>query len=211
MDQTVMSFAGTAARGSAIPTPVEGMYTHLEDTDRLQFWNGSAWVSPFGATLVAQNSFTAASSVEIDNVFTSAFDFYKINLSFVKTASSARILFQLRASGSNSTTNYRYQVIRATNASVDTFNQVVFGTDRVPTSDNSTEGGTGSWSWNVYNPALALNTTFDSMNYAFDGSFANTGVIIGEQNSAEVRDGFRFFTAGGTFTGKVKVYGMRNS
>jgi hypothetical protein len=45
-DQAIMVFAGTAARGSAIPTPTEGMYTHLSDTDVLQYYNGSAWVSP---------------------------------------------------------------------------------------------------------------------------------------------------------------------
>jgi hypothetical protein len=45
MDQTVMVFAGTAARGSAIGTATEGMYTHLNDTDALQYYNGSAWVS----------------------------------------------------------------------------------------------------------------------------------------------------------------------
>lgn len=46
MNQTVMSFAGTASRTASIPTPLEGMYTHLEDTDRLEFWNGSTWVQP---------------------------------------------------------------------------------------------------------------------------------------------------------------------
>lgn len=43
MDQTVMSFAGTAARGSAIPTPTEGMVTFLEDSNLLSINDGSAW------------------------------------------------------------------------------------------------------------------------------------------------------------------------
>jgi hypothetical protein len=43
MDQSVMTFAGTAARGSAIGTAVEGMVTYLEDTNTLQFYDGSAW------------------------------------------------------------------------------------------------------------------------------------------------------------------------
>jgi hypothetical protein len=43
MDQTVMSFAGTAARGSAIGTAVEGMVTYLADSDSFEFWNGSAY------------------------------------------------------------------------------------------------------------------------------------------------------------------------
>jgi hypothetical protein len=44
MDQTVMSFAGTAARGSAIGTATEGMMTYLNDTDQIEVWSGSAWV-----------------------------------------------------------------------------------------------------------------------------------------------------------------------
>jgi hypothetical protein len=43
MDQTVMSFAGTAARGSAITTPVEGMVTYLEDSQSLSVNNGTDW------------------------------------------------------------------------------------------------------------------------------------------------------------------------
>lgn len=43
MDQSVMVFAGTAARGSAIPSPTEGMVTYLEDSDELQSYDGSSW------------------------------------------------------------------------------------------------------------------------------------------------------------------------
>ena len=41
-DQTVMVFAGTAARGSAIPSPTEGMVTYLADADELQVYT-NAW------------------------------------------------------------------------------------------------------------------------------------------------------------------------
>jgi hypothetical protein len=44
MDQSVMSFAGTAARGSAIGTATQGMLTYLNDSDTYQSWNGSSWV-----------------------------------------------------------------------------------------------------------------------------------------------------------------------
>ena len=43
MDQAVMVFAGTAARGSAIPTPSAGMVAYSTATG-LQLYNGSAWV-----------------------------------------------------------------------------------------------------------------------------------------------------------------------
>jgi len=50
-DQSVMVFAGTAARSSAIATPSEGMVSVQIDTDDLTYYNGSAWTSgvPFGA------------------------------------------------------------------------------------------------------------------------------------------------------------------
>ena len=43
-DQAIMTFAGTAARGSAIPTPVEGMVTYLEDSASFESRSPSAWV-----------------------------------------------------------------------------------------------------------------------------------------------------------------------
>ena len=43
MDQQIMVFAGTAARGSAIASPTEGMFAFLKDTDTLTYYDGSDW------------------------------------------------------------------------------------------------------------------------------------------------------------------------
>ena len=43
MDQSVMVFAGTAARTSAIPSPSAGMVAYSTAT-QLQVYNGTAWV-----------------------------------------------------------------------------------------------------------------------------------------------------------------------
>jgi hypothetical protein len=43
MDQSVMVFAGTAARGSAIPSPTEGMVTYLADSNEVQVFDGSVF------------------------------------------------------------------------------------------------------------------------------------------------------------------------
>jgi hypothetical protein len=48
MDQAVMSFAGAAARGSAIPSPTEGMVTYLEDSNFLSVYNGTGWKDALG-------------------------------------------------------------------------------------------------------------------------------------------------------------------
>lgn len=43
MDQSVMTFASASARTSAIAAPTEGMLTWLEDSNKFQYYTGSAW------------------------------------------------------------------------------------------------------------------------------------------------------------------------
>jgi hypothetical protein len=67
MNQSVMTFAGTAARGSAIGTAVEGMLTYLEDTNTFQYWSGSAWsgipaAAATNATVTTAYTATAANA-----------------------------------------------------------------------------------------------------------------------------------------------------
>jgi hypothetical protein len=43
MNQAVITFSNSTARGSAITSPLEGMITYLEDTGRFQYYNGTNW------------------------------------------------------------------------------------------------------------------------------------------------------------------------
>jgi hypothetical protein len=43
-DQSVMVFAGTASRGSAIASPSTGMVSFLTDSEQIQVYNGSNWL-----------------------------------------------------------------------------------------------------------------------------------------------------------------------
>ena len=45
MDQSVMRFADSAARSSAIGTPTEGMVSWLDDVDQVEVYDGSGWVN----------------------------------------------------------------------------------------------------------------------------------------------------------------------
>jgi hypothetical protein len=50
MDQTVMVFAGTAARSSALGTSVsEGMTSYLKDLNQFQVYNGTNWTEISGS------------------------------------------------------------------------------------------------------------------------------------------------------------------
>jgi hypothetical protein len=75
MDQTVMSFAGTAARGSAIPSPVEGMVTYLENTNRLEVYTGSAYQGvPLGTGSIVQVINAVGTATEVSSSTTTYVD-----------------------------------------------------------------------------------------------------------------------------------------
>ena len=60
-DQAVMVFAGTAARSSAIATPSEGMVTYQKDTDAIEAYDGSNWVTRVSTSVpFATNAGSAA-------------------------------------------------------------------------------------------------------------------------------------------------------
>jgi hypothetical protein len=200
MDQTVMSFAGTAARGSAIPSPVEGMYTHLEDTDRLQFWNGSAWVSPLGSTLITSQDFTSTSSVVVNDVFSSQFDAYQIVITVSSASSAGDMAMQLQVSGTPATTNYNW--IRT---------QAFGGGTGVLTTTSSSSAGVGRHETTGGICNILLNRPFIAattygLARSFDGTLAlQTNGI--NHTTATSYTGFVLAVSGAT--GNIRVYGLR--
>jgi hypothetical protein len=48
MDQSVMAFADSAARASAIGTATEGMLTYLADSNSFEYWSGTAYEALVG-------------------------------------------------------------------------------------------------------------------------------------------------------------------
>jgi hypothetical protein len=204
MDQAVQSFAGTAARGSAIPTPVEGMYTHLEDTDSLQFWNGSAWRSPSGQTLISSSTFTTQTQILLDYIFTSEFDNYKI-VGSISGSAIAGVNWQLRDGTSNLTTStYSGVVINgydsASSTQVGAQDNGGFGLVRSSAKRNILEGV-------ISNPFNTLDTQTYSTVY---DSVANGLAIQSFQNTSTASyNGLRIFVSAGTMTGSIQIYGLR--
>lgn len=60
-DQAVMVFAGTAARGTGIASPSEGMISYLKDTDAIEAYDGANWVTRVSTSVpFATNAGTAS-------------------------------------------------------------------------------------------------------------------------------------------------------
>jgi len=57
MDQSVLVFAGTAAAAAALPSPAEGQFRFLKDTDSFEVFTGSAWVAAGGGDVGFEQTF----------------------------------------------------------------------------------------------------------------------------------------------------------
>jgi hypothetical protein len=211
MDQTIMTFAGTAARGSAIPTPVEGMYAHLNDTDTLTYYNGSAWANAGatpGLTLIQTSSFSSVSSFILDNVFTSTYDNYNMRVNITAVGSGDVDLRLFFRDPSDVTTNLNRERITQ-------FGATITGSSAA----NNTFGQSSAsfttfanYSVDIFNPNLARVTTYSSNGgYVTDAGQPHQDRVFGYNNSNTVMTGIKIFPSASTFSGTVSIYGIRKS
>jgi hypothetical protein len=207
MRQAVSTFSNAAARTAAITSPSEGMLTYLEDTDRFEWWSGSAWRSPFGLTSLARVAFTSATSVQADNVFTSQFDSYRILLRMAGPDGNIRTTF--RSSAPADITGAYDSVVVGWGASGGATVSVI------ETSRNQTSGciafslGSATVSLDLFNPLAALPTNLNGTTQATSATDHFAGIASCVHDTTASVAGIRFnFT--GSSTGVLAIYGYRN-
>jgi len=92
-DQTVMTSAGTAARGSAIPSPTEGMMTYRSDDDVVEVFDGSAFVGVGGGKILQVASTSKIDTFSQGSVGAGAFvSVTGLSVSITPTSTSSKIL-----------------------------------------------------------------------------------------------------------------------
>jgi hypothetical protein len=211
MNQSIMSFADSTARGSAIPTPSDGMASWLQDSDSFTIYDGSAW-EPLGTppTLVflGKETFSAVSSVSIDDVFSADYKNYKVIFnSRSNTVDETTLRFRVRAGGSDLTsTTYEFgryftglggaETVASNNSLAATSVAIGLVADYL---------GYGS-TMNVYDPFSLSNTKLHQIGGGHTIDFF-AGFVL---NSLSY-DGCTFFVSNGTMTGTMSVYGIRES
>ena len=218
MDQSVMTFAGSAARSSAIGTAnfEEGMTSYLKDTDKLEVYNGTNWVgvaptTTQGLTLINTTSFSGVASQSLaTNTFTSTYENYKILIT-LSAADDGQVFFKLRASGTDSSAGYYWGAIgREAGGGVYNNYAANDGTGFfILNTDGATPDITSS-EITLFNPQLARKTKY----VANSTGAANAGTIIAFQNGGShsattAYDSITFYNAtGGNISGKVSTYGF---
>jgi hypothetical protein len=158
--QTVMVFASSAARASAITSPQEGMFSYLKDTNATEYYTGSAWAALGGGggggkvLQVVQGVLSANSNV----VGTTYADV--VSVSITPTLNTSKVLImisnpQRTITASASYCYGLYKVLRGATALQD---------DMISTGHVQTAGNFATWSTFAFNyldsPATTSATTY---------------------------------------------------
>jgi hypothetical protein len=183
MDQTIMSFAGTAARGSAIGTATEGMYAHLNDTDTLTYYNGSAWVNRLDAAVGVLQVQQAVKTDSSSTTSTTFADISGLSVSITPSSATSKILVfcsvNTAHTGNNDNTVFVNLIRNSTDISL----------------------GSGATSFNVSMASVTNGIQVDSMANIFLDSPATTSAVT-------YKCAFRLQVSGGT--GYINRRGVDN-
>jgi hypothetical protein len=201
MRQSIAVFSNASARTAAITSPVEGQLTYLEDTNLYSMWNGSSWVSPFGMTLLVNQSFSAATTVNLSNIFTSDFSRYRILYNGVAAAGSPELFVRFRENTTDVTTGYTggYSEVGPTGATS------TIGMNNVAQITMIRDISDSSVSFDLYRTATAGAVTGTGFN-----PNEGAGFYVGARRSSMTNfTGISFIAASSTMTGNVKVYGYK--
>jgi hypothetical protein len=173
---------------------------------------GIKWAAPAGGlTLISATDVSGAAAHNFNNVFTSTYSNYKIIITNVVGTSNADIAFRLRASGTDTSTNYTSERVFGYATTIGA-NANVLGTDEwFAGFVSSSLSNYMIHTMEIYNPQAAKITTASS---AIATNDAGTWVISNQaafQSATTQFDGFSLIAVSGNLSATVCIYGFQNS
>ena len=213
-DQAVMYYASTAARTSAIASPTTGMVSYVGDTPpQIETYTGAAWQNLNGLTLLNASTFTTASSIQVDNVFTTAYDNYRVLIAMTSVATPGNITYTLRTSAPADLSAASYAFLNTSFSASSPTTPSNSGSN-TGTATNATIGFTNqsptALSVDIYNAPLVQPTMVSASIMTSSGTDVSTITHSSVYKVSAAAAGIRFNFAGNC-TGTVKIYGYRNA
>ena len=161
--------------------------------------SGSSSISTLGAV-----TFTGASSVSLNGVFTSAYNNYRILIDLTSAASPA-FYSRLRKSGTDATTNYNFQGFYFENTTVSAFRSTSVAQWQL--FDLSTD--LHAITIDLFNPYVNAKTSAIVSDIKNTNSSPIFGGYANGHNTTDTYDGITFYPASSTVTGSISVYGYK--
>ena len=182
--------SGTTWYSVAPPSTVPGLSVSAPAT--IANTGGSATLSG------GEITFTAVNSVSLNGCFTTTYDNYLCLLSLTSSADTL-VRFRMRLSGTDASgSDYNMSYLNPTYAAAtDTSGYLTY-------PGNATKGAAQLY---LYGPRLAEMTNWNS----YGGNHSQFLYATGRHNVATAYDGITIYPTSGTITGKLRVYGYKNS
>ena len=211
---------GVATSTSRPTVPFDGQVISETDTDSLKVYNGTAWIGVGGlvnivptsvavgsgsatTSVLGQVTFTGASSVSLNGVFTSSYQNYRLVFN-ASCSSATSVSCRFRISGTDTTVaEYYHQLLVASGTTVsgtrtNTATSILFMNNINTVHDSA--------SAEIYSPQatkftqmhIPSTTTVSSIYYQTTAASYNLTTSF---------DGITLFSGAGTMTGTVTVYG----
>jgi len=173
-----------------------------------------SWAAPAGGaglTLIIKSPFTTVSSHSVDDCFTSTYANYKVLIKWsAQSADDVDVTLRLRASGSDTSTNYNCQRLFAYETTV--------ATDTDPSGNDDWIAGVADKDFaavtflemEIASPQVATTTSMVLRQYGYTTQqFLH--FVGGRQNSSTQFDGIKVLANTGTMSGTVWVYGYKEA
>lgn len=167
-----------------------------------------------GLDLITKQDFSAASSVSVNNCFSSTYENYRVVLNYISTSAGVQLRMRMRSAGTDNSTASSYEMavyrVTATNVAGMAYAAADAGAILMDQDAN----GYGHAIVDLSSPFTAVYTRA-SLNGA--GGLSGTAVGCNYTGGFAHRvnssfDGFSLYLGSGTaITGTVRVYGYRNS
>lgn len=202
-------------------SPSEGMMVFQKDTNELKIYDGASWVSmldtdvPPSLNMVYGNTMTVAGAAGtetfINNVFSSAYDNYKILINVYSSSVGDQVRMRLQNSGTSSTASYYTQHPYLDNTvsggwNNDGDNNVSYFRIAHP-NNGSTQPDICTL--DILAPNIARHTIVTG-HCIQDSRYSR--IFLAAHKVSTAYSGLSFHSVnGGTITANVRIYGYRNS
>ncbi len=160
-----------------------------------------------GLVHINTTTFSAVSSVSLNDVFTSSYINYLILVNLIGSSTVA-MQYRLRASGTDASgANYSSQLLIAESTTV----QGIRATGQTSARFGAVGPTQSGLSVTFFQPQLAAVTnTTNLQNFRSGGGISVTSEVSSHDLSSAY-DGVTIFPTSGTITGTIRVYGYKNS
>ena len=164
------------------------------------------WTNPVSSgfsVVKSETSFSAVTEIIADSVFSSTYTDYLLQM-YWTSSSTSLLIMNLRAGGTNTTTNYNDQVTEALGTSIGT------STVTTPYVAHAINGSFyGSMRLNLFSPNKAEVTNFQSDSVVPSGGYAAPKItqMYGFQTDSTQFTGIRLYVGNGAITGRYTIYG----